>query len=127
MNNIVLDTDIFVDYLRGFEKSQNYFKKIRDGEFIVYFSAITEAELINGKECKKIEKKNNILEFISHFTKVSVNNEIAVKAGDFSREYNTELPDSIIAATAFVMKATLITRNVADYKRINNLKIGLPY
>ena len=64
---------------------------------------------------------------MSNFTKINVNNEIAVKAGDFSRASNVETADAIIAATAFFMKANLITRNVGDYKGIKEITIKVPY
>ncbi|MEK6984124.1 MAG: PIN domain-containing protein [Nanoarchaeota archaeon] len=127
MNNIVLDTDIFVDFFRSFGKALTYFEKLKDSDNIVYYSAVTEAELISGKECNKIEKKAKILDFLSNFTKVNVNNEIAIKAGDFSRINNIETADAIIAATAFFMKAALITRNVNDYGRVKEITIKVPY
>ena len=127
MRNVVLDTDIFVDFLRGFEKAKNFFEKIKEEADVIYFSAVTESELISGKECNKIERRAEILEILSNFTKVSVVNQIAVKAGDFTRIYKIEIPDSIIAATAFVMKADLISRNEADFKKINEITLKVPY
>ena len=127
MNNIVLDTDIFVDFLRGFEKAKRFFEEIKQDNLIVYFSAVTETELISGNECNKIERKAEILSILANFNKVSVSNEIAIKAGDFSRVYNVETADAIIASTAFVMKANLVTRNVEDYKRIKDIKLKTPY
>jgi len=35
MKNIVLDTDILVDFLRGFEKAKNYLEKVGNEENIV--------------------------------------------------------------------------------------------
>ncbi len=61
MNTIVLDTDLFIDLLRGFEKAIEYFERLREEDYIIYFSAITEIELISGKECNKIENLNHIL------------------------------------------------------------------
>lgn len=127
MNNIVLDTDIFVDFFRSFEKALRYFEELKDSDNIVYYSAVTEAELISGKECDKIDKKMKILDFLSNFAKVNVNNEIAIKAGDISRISNVETADAIIAATAFFMKANLVTRNVNDYKNIKEITLKVPY
>ena len=127
MNNIVLDSDIFVDFFRSFEKALRYFEELKDSNNIIYYSAVTEAELISGRECDKIEKKAKILDFLSNFAKVNVNNEIAVKAGDFSRTNNIETADAIIAATAFVMKANLVTRNVEDFKKIKEITLKVPY
>lgn len=80
MNSIVVDTDIFVDFLRGFGKSKELFDKIKNEDYLVHFSAITEAELIGGSECSKMERKAEILAILSHFTKIPVTNEI-----DYSR------------------------------------------
>lgn len=127
MNSIVLDTDILIDFLRGFEKALGYFEELKNSDNLIYYSSVTEAELISGRECDKIEKKAKILDFLSNFAKVPVNNEIAIKAGDFSRINSIETADAIIAATAFVMKANLITRNEVDYKRIKEIKLKIPY
>ena len=127
MNNLVLDTDIFIDMLRGFEKAEKYFEELNREDNIVYYSAVTEVELISGKECNKIEKRAEIIKILSQFSKIPVDNRIAIKAGDFRREYGTAFTDAVIAATAFAMKATLITRNVDDYKKIKEINLKVPY
>jgi len=38
-----------------------------------------------------------------------------------------KLPDAIIAATALVYDLTLVTRNVADFKNIDRLKLVNPW
>ena len=127
MNNLVLDTDIFVDYFRKYAKAEKFFEKLRSEDNITYFSAITEVELISGNECNNFEVKAKLLNFLSNFTKISVNNKIAVKAGDFKRIHGVKMPDAIIAATAFAMKAKLITRNAKDYSRIDEVQVSIPY
>ncbi len=127
MKNLVLDTDIFIDFLRGFEKAKKFFEEIKQEDCVIYFSAITETELVSGKECNKIERKAEILSLLSNFNKVLVSNEIAVNAGDFSRINDVETADAIIAATAFVTKAKLVTRNVDDYKKIKEITLKVPY
>ena len=127
MRNVVLDTDIIVDFLRGFEKAKNLFEKIKEETDVIYFSAVTESELISGKECNKVERKTEILNLLSNFSKVAVVNEIAIKAGDFSRVYDVETADAIIAATAFLMKADLITRNRSDFEKIKEITLKVPY
>ena len=127
MNNILLDTDILVDYFRKYEKAQRFFEELRTIDCIVYFSAITETELLAGRECNVIEVRAKLLNFLSNFTKISVNNPIALKAGDFRRMYEIKTADAIIAATAFATKANLITRNVEDFKKIKELNVKVPY
>ena len=127
MKNISLDTDIFIDFLRGFDKAKQFFAGIQREEYVIYFSAITETELISGKECNKIERKAEILRLLDSFNKIAVTNEIAVKAGDFSRIYGVETADATIAATAFLAKADLITRNRSDFEKIKELIVKSPY
>ena len=127
MNNLVLDTDIFIDLLRGFEKAKKYFEELGREDNIVHYSAVTEIELISGKECNKIDKKAEIIKLLSQFSKIPVDNRIAVKAGDFRREYGVAFTDATIAATAFAMKADLVTRDAEDYKKIKEITLKIPY
>ena len=127
MNNLLLDTDILVDYFRKYEKAQRFFEELRKTDCVVYFSAITETELLAGKECNVIEVRAKLLDFLSNFAKISVNNPIAGKAGDFRRLHEIKTADAIIAATAFFMKANLITRNDEDFKKIKEITLRVPY
>lgn len=127
MKNIVIDSDIFVDQLRGFSKAKEFFNKVKSVEFNPSFSAITESELISGKECNNVDKKQKVLDLLSLASKVNVNNKIALLAGDYRRRYNAPLIDAIIAATAYFMKASLISRNSEHYKKIKDIKLYKPY
>ena len=46
---IVVDTDIFIDLLRGQQDAKLFFKRIENNEFDAYASVITEAELYSGE------------------------------------------------------------------------------
>ena len=59
--------------------------------------------------------------------RVAHSNQIAVLAGDLARENDIDIPDAIIAATAKVNKAEIVTRNIKDFKNISQLKIRVPY
>ena len=68
MSEMLIDTDIFVDFLRNNNKAKNFFEKIISGQITGYSSVITEAELFSGKECEISEKKdavNNLLSLIN--------------------------------------------------------------
>ena len=127
MKSIVLDTDILIDYFRRYEKSERFMQELKKEGSIVYFSAITETELISGSECNKSEVKARILDFLSNFTKIPVDNQIAVKAGDFRRIHGMIIPDALIAATSYCMKAVLITRNAKDFEKIKEINVKCPY
>ncbi len=123
---IVIDTDIVVDHLRGYQPAIAFFESLLHNNE-VFFSAITEAELVAGKECADGNKKELLLHFLHRWVIVPVSYEIALLAGDLTRDYSLALPDALIAATALINKADLLTRNVKDFKNIPRLKVRAPY
>jgi len=123
---ILLDTNIFVDYLRDFKLASVFFESLQERED-VFFSAITEAELIAGSENNNPEKKEVLLRFLSRWSKIEVTNPIAVLAGDLKRKYYLLLPDAIIAATALHNNMEILTRNIKDFKKIQGLIVKTPY
>jgi len=123
-NMRLVDTNVFIDHLRNYSRATAFFESL-DREDI--FSAITEAELISGQQCALPEKKSDVLQFLGHWRKIEVTNQIAVLAGDIVREHSIELADAIIAATALIHKAELLTRNVKHFSMIQGLKVKSPY
>ena len=120
---ILIDTDIFIDLLRGHKLAFDFFESLKKANF----SAITEAELISGQDCSNFSSREKVLHLLAMYNKISVGNPIAQRAGDFRREYNVPLDDSIIAASAVQIGATLVTRNLKDFSKIKDLKIKTPY
>lgn len=123
---ILLDTDIFIDHLRNVKLALDFFESLQQRDD-VFFSAITEAELIAGSENDNPEKKEVLLHFLFCWNKIEVTNPIAVLAGDLKRKYNFLLPDAIIAATALHNNMEILTRNIKDFKKIKGLIVKAPY
>ena len=122
----ILDTNLFIDHFRGYAPATLFFESLENA----MFSAVTETELVAGSQCSVSETKKDILKFLSKWEKINVDNQIALLAGDLSREYRKdglELGDAIIAATAIINKAELLTRNVRDFEKIKTLRVKSPY
>jgi len=49
MDEILLDSDILIDHLRGYEPARQYLKRFEAGEVQGYLSIITVAELAAGQ------------------------------------------------------------------------------
>jgi predicted nucleic acid-binding protein len=63
-----------------------------------------------------------ILEDFIDMTNVLPLSDIVVKKTiSLRKSYNIKLPDAIIAATALAYNLTLVTRNMADFQRIDEL------
>ena len=126
--SIVVDSNVFIDNLRGLESARRFFDSVRnDSSLSVCYSAITEAELLSGKECENEEKVDRILELLSIGEKILVTNEIAKSAGAIRRKYNLTLLDSLIAATALSTRGILYSGNIGAFKAIPNLETKEPY
>jgi len=127
-SRLVIDSSVFVDHLRNYPPALELFRSFSEGnKERILFSAVTETELIAGKSCNDNHARSVVLNMLNSFTKIEVNNPIALKAGDLCRLYAVDLPDSIIAATALINKAELLTRNIKDFNNIDGLKVRAPY
>lgn len=126
---VVLDSSIFIDFLREHPPSIGFFKKISPSKNNFIFSVITKTELISGNSCNDFAIKSKILHMLGSFTQIEVNSSIAVLAGDICRENDLAIPDAIIAATALLNKSSLFTRNIKDFQDLEKrgLKVKSPY
>ena len=118
---LLVDTNVFIDFLRGYPEAITLVNA-RSSQIIV--SSIVVAELYAGV---KGEREENILrDFVSLFRVVDVDAEIARMAGLYKRDYGKShgigLADAILAATAGVENAVLITLNTKHYPMLKNLE-----
>ena len=123
---MIIDTDIFIDHLRDYAPATQFLRSLQNRDDVL-FSAITETELIAGKENDDSVRRQELLHLLKQWTKLSLNNPVAMFAGDLRRECGISIPDAIIAATARAHNAELITRNVKDFKRVPELRVRSPY
>lgn len=127
MRFVVIDSDILVDYLRGHSNSKFVIESVESGKMIAYISSVTESELLAGKECDTKNGASKVTKLIGLLKKIDVNNAIAQKAGEFRRRYGIEIPDAIIGATAFHQKCKVWTKNIEDFKKIEEIEVEAPY
>lgn len=114
MRNVVVDTDILINFLRGKEKAKEFLLSLVENSTI-YCSAITVAEVYAGM---KEHEKERTTELIESLNIADVTLAIAEKAGEYRRtimKQSLELDDCLIAATAFVKGSVLATGNGKHY------------
>ena len=125
--SVLVDTSVFVDYLRGFERARGIIQKIKAGEVEYYVSALTEAELLSERSCEDKEIREGVHALIALCKKENIHNEIAQKAGELRRKYSVSLGDCIIAATAYLLKCKVWTKNIKEFEKIREIKAEEPY
>ncbi|MEW6520323.1 MAG: type II toxin-antitoxin system VapC family toxin [Thermodesulfobacteriota bacterium] len=118
---ILLDTDVLVDFFRGYGKAVDFVNAHNDR---IILSAIVVAELFAG--VKGEAEQAALQNFISLFRVVSVNADIGKVGGLYKRDYGKShgvgLADAILAATADAENAELKTLNTKHYPMLKNLK-----
>ena len=123
---ILIDTNIFVDHLRNYASAVRFFESIAGRENVI-FSAITETELLVGRVNEDNIKRDKRIHFLHQWNKKVIDNAVSVLAGDISRKYGLAVPDAIIASTAILNNAELVTKNVKDFRKVPDLKVRTPY
>jgi predicted nucleic acid-binding protein len=88
-------------------------------------SVITYMEIL-GFPFADQEEERYIIELISIFTIIYVDQKIADIVVDIRKKNRIKLPDAIISATAISEDVQLVTRNVDDFENIN-VKILNPF
>lgn len=115
MAELLVDTDVFIDHIRGVRE----LKPRRDA---VHCSVVTRCELFAGPK----GQEGQVRELLSPFRELSVDGEIAELAGRLRRETAIRMPDALIAATARANGLTLMTRNARDFERVPGLRVSPP-
>ena len=123
MTRILIDTDVIIDHLRGIDKANQLFLQIKAKRYAGYYSVITEVELLSGRNSNTLEQRRKIHRLLGIMRRVHLDRRVTEEAGKLRRTYQIALPDSIIAASAIVKHAALVTRNIAHYNMIDELDI----
>lgn len=115
--SLLADTDIFIDYF-----NTGRFSGILENDlFVIYYSVITEKELLSKKGLKTAEKEA-ILYALKNHRRINIDNAIALKYSKLKQLYpSLDREDILIAATAITKNLPLVTRNYKHYRKIKGL------
>ncbi|WP_428117696.1 type II toxin-antitoxin system VapC family toxin [Candidatus Poriferisodalis sp.] len=111
MADLLVDTDIFIDHLRGA-------RELQPSRHRLHYSVVTRAELFAGTTATAF-----VSELLSPWRELAVDRAVAERAGRIRRESGVRLPDALIAATALEHRLGLVTRNHGDFGRIRGLRL----
>jgi predicted nucleic acid-binding protein len=122
----LLDTDLWIDFLRGLPNAVDFVEQLPD---IVCISAVSVAELYAGvREGKEREILGDLLTSLKI---ISLDDVGAAHGGlirrDFGKSHGVGLSDALIAATALQHDCQLFTLNVKHYPALPKAQVTRPY
>lgn len=122
-----IDTTIAVDHLRGTPAAVELVSRLIASEEAVLASELVRFELLSGARERELE---SLEDFFSALSWIPVDTTIARTAALFARRYrrsHTGIDDAdyLIAATAVVADAELLTTNVRHFPMLRGL--STPY
>lgn len=124
---VVIDSDILIDHLRGFEPAKIFLNLFYEKSLDGLISTITVMELLSGKSASELCRRVKIEKLLSLFKTVDITFSIAEKAAEIRRKYSTNPMDGLIAATALCFNYKLVTCNINHYQVIDGLTLWKPY
>ncbi|MDP3297693.1 MAG: PIN domain-containing protein [Thermodesulfovibrionia bacterium] len=115
--SLLIDTDIFIDYFN----TGRFSTILENDSFVVYYSIVTEKELLSKRGLKASEKEA-ILYALKNYRRIKIDNVIALKYSELKQLYpSLDREDILIAATAITKNFPLVTRNYKHYRKIKGL------
>jgi predicted nucleic acid-binding protein len=124
VGRLLLDTDVLIDYLREQPDAVAYLEGLPGRPMI---AAATVAELYAG--VRDGAERARLDEFISTFDPIPLDAVMAARGGIYRRDYGkshgTGLVDALIAATADLQGAMLVTLNRRHFPMLTDVVI--PY
>jgi predicted nucleic acid-binding protein len=123
-DSTIVDTDILIDAGRGVSEAIACLQDI-ELKSALAISVVTQMELIIG--CRNKTELHEIDKFLRRFRLLNLTEPIADAAIELLRQYRLShgllIADSLIAATALVFHAPLISKNQRDYRFITDLNL----
>lgn len=124
MPNVIVDTDILIDFSRGNETAATWIAELEPTAKLA-ISSVTQMELFVGALNKT--HLRDILQFLERYDLIHINENISLIAADlvlqFSLSHKLRAADSLIAATAISLNYAFATKNQRDFRFIQALKL----
>jgi len=109
--DVLVDTDIFIDHLRGAAP-------LVPGRHRLFYSVVTRAELFAGSSATAL-----VTRLLFPFRELTVDRAVAERAGRIRREVGIPMPDALIGATALEHGLSVATRNTRHFESIRGLRL----
>jgi predicted nucleic acid-binding protein len=122
----LVDTGVWIDYLRGHPQAVKCVKQLPER---VWISALSVAELHAG--VRGGAEREALAQLLSTLEVADLNSAIATRGGlmrrDYGRSHGVGLNDALIGATALEMELQLLTLNVKHFPELDKQHVKKAY
>jgi predicted nucleic acid-binding protein len=120
----LLDTAVAIDHLRGFEPAVELLVRLSEEDDLLAASELVRFELLAGVHPDEMEA---LEQFCSALVWLPVDRDVTRTAGSLARRFRgahsgIDDVDYMIAATAIVLDAELLTTNVRHFPMLDGLR-----
>ena len=123
---MILDSDIFIGYLRDYPPAVDYILKNKKE---IFYNDLIEGELLRG--CKNKKEEKVLDEFLSKFKKHKIKPGVTnLGLSIFKRHFLKDgigFLDALIAASAILENQILVTKKIKHFVKIKEIEIIKPY
>ncbi|MCC8408942.1 type II toxin-antitoxin system VapC family toxin [Mucilaginibacter sp. UR6-1] len=118
----LVDSNVLIDYIGGLlpKESENFITDILENGFNI--SIITKIEVLGHPS-----STDTLNSFIDQSNIWGLTEKVTAQTIYLRKRYKIKLPDAIIASTAIVNDAILVTRNIKDFEIIKEVLTVDPY
>lgn len=122
----LIDTDVLIDYLRGYPDARSLFALLPDD---CALSTVSVAELHAG--VREGAERQALVTLLDTFELIDLSAAIAMQGGilrrDWGKSHGSGLNDALIAATALATKRVLLTLNDKHFPMMEPDQLVVPY
>ncbi len=124
MTNIFIDTNILIDYSKGYEeKLKPLIKSFEQGKINLYINSIVVIEFMNDLTLTNNEKIEKTKRFLNYFSFIEIDKKTSFITAKLLRTKQIDyLADALIAANCLQHSLFLFTKNKKDFKKVKGLK-----
>jgi predicted nucleic acid-binding protein len=120
----LLDTTVAIDHLRGEQSAVELLRDLIENDETLAASEVVRFELLAGVRDDELQ---TLEQFFSAVSWIAVGEDVARAAGELARKHRRahggiDDADYLIAATALLLEADLLTTNVRHFPMLRDLQ-----
>lgn len=120
----VLDSNVWIEAAAGVADASRTLLHAGTVEWCG-FSSMSRLEVLGFPKLTSTDEAR-LEQLLAQFHEIPVSAEVIATAIRLRRQVRIKAPDAIVAATAIIQGADLITRNVSDFQNLPDLRVVSP-